>query len=114
MVFPNGGQIWFVSLDPVMGHEMGKKRPALVVSNDRSNPFADTVTVLPITSKTERVYPFEAFLPREETNLPKDSKVKCNQIRTVDKKRLANFVGSLSSERLKDVEQALLIHLGIT
>jgi len=114
MDFPNRGQIWFVSLDPVMGHEMGKKRPALVVSNDRNNLFADTVTVLPITSKTERVYPFEVFLPREETNLPKDSKVKCNQIRTVDKKRLANFVGSLSSERLKDVEQALLIHLGIT
>lgn len=114
MDFPSRGQIWFVSLDPVMGHEMGKKRPALVVSNDRNNLFADTVTVLPITSKTERVYPFEVFLPREETNLPKDSKVKCNQIRTVDKKRLANFVGSLSSERLKDVEQALLIHLGIT
>jgi len=114
MDFPNRGQIWFVSLDPVMGHEMGKKRPALVVSNDRNNLFADTATVLPITSKTERVYPFEVFLPREETNLPKDSKVKCNQIRTVDKKRLANFVGSLSSERLKDVEQALLIHLGIT
>ena len=114
MDFPNRGQIWFVSLDPVMGHEMGKKRPALVVSNDRNNLFADSVTVLPITSKTERVYPFEVFLPREETNLPKDSKVKCNQIRTVDKKRLANFVGSLSSERLKDVEQALLIHLGIT
>ena len=114
MDFPNRGQIWFVSLGPVMGHEMGKKRPALVVSNDRNNLFADTVTVLPITSKTERVYPFEVFLPREETNLPKDSKVKCNQIRTVDKKRLANFVGSLSSERLKDVEQAFLIHLGIT
>ncbi len=114
MDFPERGQIWFVSLDPVVGHEMGKKRPALVVSNDRNNLFADTITVLPITSKTEKVYPFEVFLSKEETNLPKDSKVKCNQIRTVDKKRLANFVGSLSSERLKDIEQALLIHLGIT
>jgi len=114
MDFPKRGQIWFVSLDPVVGHEMGKKRPALVVSNDRNNLFADTITVLPITSKTEKVYPFEVFLSKEETNLPKDSKVKCNQIRNVGRKRLANFVGSLSSERLKDVEQALLIHLGIT
>jgi len=114
MDFPKRGQIWFISLDPVVGHEMGKRRPALVVSNDRNNLFADTVTVLPITSKTEKIYPFEVFLSKEETNLPKDSKVKCNQIRTVDKKRLAKFVGNLSSERLKDVEQALLIHLGIT
>ncbi len=114
MDFPKRGQIWFVSLDPVVGHEMGKERPALVVSNDRNNLFADTVTVLPITSKTEKIYPFEVFLSKEETNLPKDSKVKCNQIRTVDKKRLAKFVGNLSSERLKDIERALLIHLGIT
>jgi mRNA interferase MazF len=97
-----------------VGHEIGKRRPALIISNDRNNQFAETVTVLPITSKTEKLYPFEIFLPKEETNLPKDSKVKCNQIRTVDKKRLANLVGNLSSERLKNVEQALLIHLDIT
>jgi len=114
MDFPKRGQIWFVSLDPVVGHEIGKRRPALIISNDRNNQFAETVTVLPITSKTEKIYPFEIFLSKEETNLPKDSKVKCNQIRTVDKKRLAKFVGNLSSERLKNVEQALLIHLGIT
>lgn len=114
MDFPKRGQIWFVSLDPVVGHEIGKRRPALIISNDGNNQFAETVTVLPITSKTEKIYPFEVFLPKEETHLPKDSKVKCNQVRTVDKKRLVNFVGTLSSEGLKDIEQALLIHLGIT
>lgn len=114
MDFPKRGQIWFVSLDPVVGHEIGKTRPALVISNDRNNQFADTVTVLPITSKTEKIYPFEVFLSKEETHLPKDSKVKCNQIRTVDKKRLVNLVGALPSERLEEIKQALLIHLGIT
>jgi len=114
MDFPNRGQIWFVLLDPVVGHEIGKTRPALVISNDRNNQFADTVTVLPITSKTEKIYPFEILLSKEETHLPKDSKVKCNQIRTVDKKRLVNLVGALSAERLKEIKQALLIHLGIT
>ena len=74
MDFPKRGQIWFVSLDPVVGHEIGKKRPALVVSNDRNNQFAETVTVLPITSKTEKVYPFEVFLSKEEAHLPEDSK----------------------------------------
>jgi len=114
MDFPKRGQIWFVLLDPVVGHEIGKTRPALVISNDRNNQFADTVTVLPITSKTEKIYPFEILLSKEETHLPKDSKVKCNQIRTVDKKRLVNLVGALSAERLKEIKQALLIHLGIT
>jgi len=114
MDFPKRGQIWFVLLDPVVGHEIGKTRPALVISNDRNNQFADTVTVLPITSKTEKIYPFELLLSKEETHLPKDSKVKCNQIRTVDKKRLVNLVGALSAERLKEIKQALLIHLGIT
>jgi mRNA interferase MazF len=114
MDFPKRGQIWFVSLDPVVGHEIEKKRPALIISNDRNNQFAETVTVLPITSKTEKIYPFEVFLPKEETNLPEDSKVKCNQIHTLDKKRLVNFVGTLSSEKLKEIEKALRIHLGIT
>jgi len=114
MDFPKRGQIWFVLLDPVVGHEIGKTRPALVISNDRNNQFADTVTVLPITSKTEKIYPFEILLSKKETHLPKDSKVKCNQIRTVDKKRLVNLVGALSAERLKEIKQALLIHLGIT
>ena len=114
MDFPKRGQIWFVLLDPVVGHEIGKTRPALVISNDRNNQFADTVTVLPITSKTEKIYPFEILLSKEETHLPKDSKVKCNQIRTVDKKRLVNLVGALSAERLKEIKEALLIHLGIT
>ncbi len=113
MDFPKRGQIWFVSLDPVMGHEMGKKRPALIISNDRNNQFAETVTVFPITSKIEKIYPFEIFLLKEETNLPKDSKVKCNQIRTIDKKRLDSFIGNLPPEKLKSIEQALLIHLGI-
>jgi len=111
---PKRGQIWFVSLDPVVGHEIGKTRPALVISNNRNNQFADTVTVLPITSKTEKIYPFEVFLSKEETHLPKNSKVKCNQIRTVDKKRLVSLVGALSSESLKEIKQALLIHLSIT
>ena len=113
MDFPKRGEIWFVSLEPVAGHEIGKTRSALVMSNDRNNLFAETVTVLPITSKTEKIYPFEVFLPREETHLDKDSKVKCNQIRTIDKKRLINFVSALLPEKLEKVEKALLIHLDI-
>lgn len=114
MNFPKRGEIWLVSLEPVVGHEIGKTRPALVISNDRNNQFADTVTVLPLTSKTEKIYPFETFLTKEETRLPKDSKVKSNQIRTIDKKRSVKLLSRIPEARLKEVERALLIHLGVT
>ncbi len=113
MEFPRRGEIWLVSLEPTTGSEIGKIRPALVISNDRNNQFADTVTVIPITSKTKRIYPFETFLSHQETHLPRDSKAKSNQIRTIDKRRLIKLLVKLSSEKIAEVEQAILIHLGI-
>lgn len=114
MDFPVRGEIWLVSLEPVVGYEIGKTRPALVISNDRNNQFAETITVLPITSNVKKIYPFETFLPKRETNLPVDSKIKSNQIRTVDKKRLIKLIGNVSEEKLKEVKQALYIHLNFT
>jgi len=113
MNFPKRGEIWLVSLEPVVGREIGKTRPALIISNDRNNQFAGTVTVIPITSKTEKIYPFETFLSTQETNLPQDSKAKSNQIRTVDKRRLTKPVGKISTQKLEEVRQAILIHLEI-
>lgn len=84
--FPLRGEIWLVSLDSVVGSETGKTRPALGVSNDRNNQFADTVTVIPLTSKTDKIYPFEVFISHQDSHLPQDSKLKANQIRTIDKK----------------------------
>jgi len=114
MDFPVRGEIWLVSLEPVAGHEIGKTRPALVISNDRNNQFAETITVLPITSNVKKIYPFETFIPKKETNLPVDSKIKSNQIRTVGKKRLIKLIGNVSEEKLKEVKQALFIHLNFT
>jgi mRNA interferase MazF len=113
MSFPRRGEIWLVSLDPVTGSEIGKTRPALVISNDRNNEFAGTVTVLPITSKTEKIYPFEVFITEEESRLSRDSKIKCSQVRTIDKKRLIKFLSKLTEEKLKEIKQGLLIHLGM-
>lgn len=115
MNFPRRGEIWLVSLEPTIGREIGKTRPALVISNDRNNLFADIVTVIPITSKkTERIYPFETFLSSQETHLVQDSKAKANQIRTLDKKRLIKPLTKLSLDRVSEIEQAILIHLGIS
>lgn len=112
--FPRYGDIYEVNLDPVIGAETGKRRPALVVSNDINNEFAQTVTVLPITSQpAKKQYPFEVLILKGVAGLTVDSRIKANQVRTVDKRRLVSFVGSLPSEYLPQVEKALKIHLNI-
>ena len=110
--FPRYGDIYDVNLDPVVGSETGKCRPALIVSNDVNNQYSETVTVLPITGQPARKhYPFEVLLLKGVAGLTVDSRVKANQIRTVDKARLVGFRGTLPSEYLPQVEKALKIHL---
>jgi mRNA interferase MazF len=113
MGFPKRGQICYVSLDPIMGSEIGKTRPSIIISNDRNNEFSDTITVLPITSQTKEVYPFEVLLLKKDSSLPYDSKIKCNQIRTIDKARVVKLLGVVSDKKIAEIERALLIHLGI-
>ena len=108
------GDICLAALDPVMGSEVSKTRPALIVSNDINNQFSGTLTVLPITSKSlQKIYPFEVFLQKGMGNLPKDSKVKANQIRTLDKRRFVKFIGAVDADIMRKVETALMIHLQI-
>ena len=110
---PLRGQIWLASFDPAVGTEIRKTRPALLISNNINNQYAGTVTVLPISEKGEKVYPFEVSLDVEHTGLSKPSKIKCQQIRTVDKSRLTKLLGSISRDKMPEVEQALRIHLAI-
>jgi mRNA interferase MazF len=112
--YPKRGEIWQVSLEPVVGHEIGKARPALIISNDKNNEYSSTVTLIPITGSIEKIYPFEVFISRLESGLPLDSKLKCNQIRTVDKSRLLKVIGEIPEEIISKVEKAVLIHLEIS
>ena len=109
------GGIYLATLDPVVGKEISKTRPVIVVSNDTSNKFSGTVTVLPITSRNLRkIYPFEVFLPRGSGNLPKDSKVKADQIRTLDKSRIISHIGKLGKHEIQYIGKAIKIHLALT
>jgi len=74
--YPGRGEIYLVCLDPTIGSEINKTRPALIISNDINNQAAQTVTVIPITSSTKKVYPFETLLSSQESGLPKSSKAK--------------------------------------
>ena len=108
------GDIYLAALDPVVGSEISKTRPVIVVSNNINNQYAGTVTVLPITSKKlKKTYPFELLLPKGTGNLPKDSKVKADQIRTLDKTRLVKHIGKLKSKHLNLLNEAIKIHLDL-
>ena len=108
------GEIYLASLDPVVGKEISKTRPVVVVSNDKNNEFSGTVTILPITSKRiKKIYPFEVFLSKGAGNLPKNSKVKADQIRTLDKVRIVTFMGRLEERKMTEIETAMKIHLAL-
>jgi len=108
------GEIYLAALDPVMGREIAKTRPVVVVSNDTNNEFSGTVTILPLTSKNpQTVYPFEVFLSKGNANLPKDSKVKADQIRTLDKGRMVKRIGALNQKDLDVIDKAIKIHLSL-
>ena len=107
------GDIWLVRLDPTVGSEIKKTRPAVIISNDINNYYAPLVTVLPISDKGDKVYPFEVALSHGGAGLSKPSKIRCQQIRTVDKTRLVKRLGSVAKELLPDIEEALKNHLGM-
>ena len=108
------GYIYLATLDPVVGNEIAKTRPVAVISNDINNEFSGTVTVLPLTSKNLRkIYPFEVYLRKGTGNLPKNSKVKADQIRTLDKSRLVKLIGGLSKKELEAIEKAIKIHIAL-
>lgn len=109
------GQIYWVALDPTLGAEIQKTRPALVVSNDIGNVHSPLVTVLPITSKADHISPFEVPLRAGQGGLKGGGKIKANEIRTIDKKRLRGKpVGHLDPGTIVVVNDAIKIHLALT
>ena len=108
------GFIYLAALDPVVGKEIAKTRPVVVISNDKNNEFSGTVTALPLTSKNVRkIYPFEVYLGKGIGNLPKNSKIKADQIRTLDKRRLVKLIGEFGKAEIEAIEKALRIHLDL-
>jgi len=112
------GEIRFVDLEPARGTEAGKSRPAILVSNDAANATASrlgrgVVTVVPVTSNTERVYPFQVLLPASMTGLPRDSKAQAEQVRSIDVERIGQLRGSLPAPLLRQLDEALRLHLAV-
>ncbi|HIH15649.1 MAG TPA: type II toxin-antitoxin system PemK/MazF family toxin [Nanoarchaeota archaeon] len=109
------GEIWMINLDPTVGHEIKKVRPGVVIQNDLGNRFSPITIIVPISSqKIEKVYPFEVFISKENNNgLEKDSKIVCNQMRAIDKRRLSRKIGTVSKDLIEDINTALKISLDL-
>lgn len=109
------GEIYWVNLDPTVGSEIKKLRPAIVVSNNVGNKHSSLVTILPITSTADSPYPFEVLVAKNVGGLKKASLVKANQIRTVDKKRINGMaLGSvLPTDIMEKIDQAIKVHLSL-
>lgn len=108
------GEVWFAVLDPTVGNEIRKRRPVVIVSNDASNRAAGVVTVVPLTSNVERVFPFEVLLPARSTGLGRDAKACAQQVRTISKQRLSGSrTGMVPAAAMAAIDDALRLHLGL-
>ena len=106
------GDVFYADLDPIIGSEQGGIRPVLVVQNNIGNKYSPTLVVLPISSAKKTHLPTHIRICGSKM-LPKDSVVLAEQIRTIDRNRLRNYVGSLGLEIMERINEAMKISIGV-
>ena len=108
------GDIYYAELNPVIGSEQGGTRPVLIISNHIGNRHSPTVIVAAITSRvhTKAKLPTHTAI-RDFEGLNKDSIILLEQIRTIDKKRLQEYIGMLSESEMARVDKALAISVSL-
>ena len=109
------GDVFYAELNPVVGSEQGGIRPVLIISNDIGNSHSPTVIIAAITGKTQT----KAKLPthtevKDVEGLDRDSIILLEQIRTIDKQRLKNQMGTMPDNIMARVDKALAISLAMT
>jgi len=106
--------VYWVNLDPALGKEVKKTRPCLVLSSDIFNNRSGLVTVVPITaSKLSEMHSTQVLVNKADGCVEEDSKIKADQIRTIDKRRFGNEIGRLPDDKFKQVKNILKRHLNI-
>jgi len=112
------GEVRLVDLSPARGAEADKRRPAVIVSNDGANQTAaalgrGVLTVVPVTSNVERLYPFQVLLPSGAAGLSRDSRAQAEQVRSIAVERIGERLGSVPAPLMAALDQALRLHLAL-
>ena len=110
--FPRRGEVWLVNWNPARGSEQAGKRPALIIQNDIGNEKAPT-TIVAAISGTVRIYPMNVEIRPPEGGLKHSSIIKTSQILTISKERLEKRLGSLSNNRMNEVDRAIKLSLSL-
>lgn len=107
------GQVYYANLNPVMGSEQGGIRPCLIVQNDTGNAHSTTIIVAPMTTQKKNDLPTHIAVSSEDYCPDGNTTILLEQLRTIDKSRLRDFVGRLSNGTMKKVDEALHISLAL-
>lgn len=108
------GDIYYADLSPVVGSEQGGVRPVLIIQNDVGNKYSPTVIAAAITSQHDKSnLPTHIKLQADGCGLSKDSIVLLEQVRTIDKQRLKEKMGSLDSGSMNKINQAISVSFGL-
>jgi mRNA interferase MazF len=109
------GDVFYADLNPVVGSEQGGIRPVLIIQNNVGNKYSPTVIVAAITSQVNKAkLPTHVEIVSSAYSLPKNSVVLCEQIRTIDKKRLREKLGGIDGENMRNVNNALKVSVGLS
>lgn len=106
------GEIYFANLSPTMGSEQGGIRPVLIIQNDKGNVYSPTVIIAPISSSDQKRKKKSFYhVDLDIECLPKRSFVMFEQIRTIDKKRLDNYIGCVDEKFMKIIDRGIILSM---
>ena len=107
------GDMYYADLNPIIGSEQGDRRPVLIVQNDHGNEHSPTVVATPLTASIRKNHlPTHVKIPHS-CGLDKDSIILTEQIRTLDRSRLGEYIGHISSEMFPAIDKALAVCIGL-
>ena len=108
------GEIYYADLRPVTGSEQGGIRPVVILQNDTGNRFSPTTIAAAITSRDEKhQLPTHIWIGSRFYGLNRDSMILLEQLRTLDRKRLRDYIGCLDKETMQAVDRGLTVSLGM-
>ena len=106
------GDVYYADLSPVIGSEQGGVRPVVVVQNDKGNRYSKTIIIAPISKKMSKP-PIPTHVIFSDDSLSYVSMILCEQLRTIDKKRLGQWICTLDDKTIEKINKAIRVSLAL-